>query len=482
MTEEEIFESDQREKQNEQRNRQERKEQQRLEYLMASFSGNMKPYLPPFLNDLVVEFVVEPLTQYVELEHAIWAGMALLVFIYLLLTGSLNAIGGLLPPLLHVYVVLTNQDGRVIPMVMLVYWLVNKCIFVKTSKKEVDTWEHFRSYPEKKSAIGNICESYSAVLVVLLGLALLQFQNQWVGVEGAYIILMVVLLCKVVPGVGGNSSLGLLSFLMAILLAVFTVPGVISQVMRMFESVAAPVVEAPKAPNIMADMLKNANLNGSMVLKLGFAESPLDIIRKCAGMIPILWSVVDDLWGPGIAINTAADSKSKNESKERAGAGIYTSMWTVATVLETILHIYYNDTFYMLSAVLSLFGVVLLWRSKGKCEWIGRGKGVTITDARAGYGMVFGEGPMGLRVFILRASAILVTACLFITHGGNIATTVLLLGFMANSSEKWLAVWLGVTTLNLSLLVYALKNKHPLTSSLRKHTVDAYTPNEMVLT
>lgn len=113
----------------------------------------------------------------------------------------------------------------------------------------------------------------------------------------------------------------------------------------------------------------------------------------------MVWVVIDDLLGPGAAINEAATFHIKNiGTQERGIAAMYNGSWWSIVLLEVFLCYWTNNVYTTTLLIISTAATWFLWNKVGRRKWIGRGKGVNLVNVRSGYAMVFGQGPEGPKI------------------------------------------------------------------------------------
>nr|QTJ63676.1 VP3 [Trichopteran jingmen-related virus] len=362
-----------------------------------------------------------------------------------------------------------------------VYWIVNKTIKIITRPKERTYQDELRYSYDKKSYSLQGYDTYISI-AVLLGVSYLVHYSDYAPVlASTWVPIVIIILAKAVPGVGGNSSLGTAMIVFVALLAYVTVP----DVWRILLKTTKEVLEAPpSSPTIKEPVLQYAETitwNLTTWLSVGYAPDNLwDIIRMIASLTPQLWVAIDDLVGPGVAITKATELKTRNDKATQKGgwAAIYSGTWWMTIAAQLFMAWYAGNMYTLMIIVLSTISTWTIWNLIGRKEWIGRGQGVTMTDVRAGYRMIFGQGPEGLRILILRICTMIAWVCLVIRNR-NSFTAIMCVGLAYTThSEKNTAIMLGIATKDPIWLMIGIWNKKPVTQSLLDNAVDAYTPGE----
>ncbi|ALL52915.1 hypothetical protein [Wuhan flea virus] len=475
MTDEQLDEADRRGEELAKEREQENIRSMRRARDFNRFQALVRPWVPTHLNTVVHQLVYQHLEGS---EHAHLIGATALVIIYITIAHLLHRVCSMLPPIFYVANICYFPESRGLAIALGVIWFVRKVMNVREKPKDTGFWEGFneRHYQPRN---WQWLETYLA-LGILIGMTYL-INNYSYGrsFEGVWILSVVILLARVVPGVGANSVMGVSVVFLFVIIGVMTIPDIMRMsLMALKETLKAEATEYQPVVEPWYEYTGHMDWQLKW-LRLGIGINNIwDLLRKAMGYVPVIWTILDSFLGPGEAISTASATTSRREVKFEGIAAIYSDSWWLILVSEVFLSWWIGSMITLLLITVVVVGVYLLWNCVGRREWIGRGQGVTMTNTRAGYLMVFGQGPVALRQLIVKISACIAWACLLITHTSNIVALASLSLVFCLQSERATSVMLSIAAMNPALFYRAIRQPRPFTESLINVMKDAYTPGK----
>lgn len=427
----------------------------------------------PYLSDL--GYNTRDVTPYMIL-----AGYsALLLFSAYLLAK----IWYMLPMCLYATLILGDTEVGWIPQALFATFLTTKIIrtfFLKTPEERY-MHDQLYKYPFRHdktvpAASLKVSESLFYIDLILL-LALTWASHEYPSLhslKGAQVIFTVIFLARRIPGAGGNSTVGLVTMAMIGILALMVVPEVFDTMLgilvRRLNPPSKPVHMHPCAgPQAV---LQNVRLPWDFYLGIR-DDSFTDLIRVALGYFIMAWMIFDDWKGPGVATAAFVEIRKKGlTSLTQASGGLYTANWWILLTMDVALSIYTASVQRLLTCVIAISLAYVVWSAFGAQIWVGRGQGANVTDGRRGYGMIFGQGPIGYRIFIARIALALSVLCVLFGNRSNLMVTTAILGMIGIMNERYMTVAFSLLTLNWAYLVEAWRSPYPLTQQLRHSNED----------
>lgn len=392
----------------------------------------------------------------------------------------IGRIWGLLVPVFFVSLIYTDDENTCVAKSLFVIWVVTKIVKCMFKKKE-ETYHHamMNTYykPVDWLAVGNGLGFYVEI-GIMIGLTYLVYgEGYGQAFHGVWVITNIMVMSRRIPGVGGNSNLGLITLLCLALMCLALLPEVYAVLLRTTIRTLEPKKMAAEGIGMAAPM---GHLAGSFGWPADYifglsATSFLDVTRASCGNFLTGWVIFDDWFGAGHALATATIIKMKGKEVSVPGtAGLYGGLGAFWVAGDLFLSATSGAVLRVMVTVVSLAMSFWFWNWIGSKVWSGRGQGVMMTEARANFGFVFGNGPIGLRIAVLRCCLFVATLCYALKSSGNIATGLILMMTISMGSERAMTLMLGCVTMHLSLLLQGIGKTKPITESLRESTVDAY--------
>nr|QTJ63650.1 VP3 [Neuropteran jingmen-related virus] len=458
---------------------------------MATLSSIVRPWAPPIIDALIMEFlypVMEPhMLKYgytMELVAAI--DVTIHCVVLALAAAIVNALGGGILVIMFYSSLYYLTDGKYIYIIFSIIWMVNKISRIFSRTREATMYEELaytsrgRTY---NSSLRMIIDGYAPIFIIL-GSGYFLFQTQYgFEMQSLWLVIVIITLTKVLPGAGGNSTTGVITLGFILLVAFLSSPDVFRALGHTFKELMQPPPNAhvEETADPVASYVTSLRFGYPGWLNLGYSRnSILDAIRKTLCYVPMIWTAIDDLMGPGVAVNAASCVNQKNkEFKEAGWAAIYDGTWWIVVSSQLFVCCWMEDVYSVLTLLIAGIVSWYIWNIFGRREWVGRGQGVTLTTVRAGYAMVFGQGPEGQRTFVLRVCNFLGWVCLVIRHRNNFTALGFGLASLSLASERATCMMLGVCTHSPVWLIKAWREDYPVTRSIKKNKTDAYTPDNI---
>lgn len=432
-------------------------------------------------RDIVNPYLVD--LGYDAREITPYMVIALYSALLLLVAYLIAKIWFMLPMILYAALILVDTEVGWIAQALFGLFLTTKMIrkiFLKTpeDKQLHEQLYHypFRNIQQVPAASLKISESLFYIDMILL-IALTWASHEYPSLhslKGAQVIFTVVFLARRIPGAGGNSTVGLMTMAMIGLLALMMIPEVFDTML----SILIRRINPPQRPVHMNPcagpqaVLKDVRLPWDFYLGIR-DDSFTDLIRVALGYFVMAWMIFDDWKGPGVATAAFVEIKKKGMTTlAQASGGLYTANWWILLTMDVALSVYTASVQRLLTCVISIGIAYVMWKTFGAQVWVGRGQGANVTDGRRGYGMIFGQGPIGHRIFVARIALALSVLCVLFGSRSNLMVTTAILGIIGIMNERFMTITFSLLTLNWAYLVEAWRSPYPLTQQLRHSNED----------
>nr|UCR92562.1 MAG: hypothetical protein [Flaviviridae sp.] len=312
--------------------------------------------------------------------------------------------------------------------------------------------------------------------VLLIMVVALIVGNTNASMAGMVAMLIMVVLMRLIPGVGGNSTTGLISIVLIIIVAVAMTPPVFGALLDMLRDKVRETTPGISlgAVHTTSGVLSALATPGSLweIFTLEH-DSFCDALRVIIGNVVIIWSIIDDFRGPGKALDTTTEIRQKKDRRICGGASIDTGVAWIMLGAQVMFEIYNKNIMHLTLRLVSGFVTWALWEKLGSSIWVGRGQGATLTDARSGFGMIFGSGAGGRRLLVMRVGMFLAVALYTANHFNNVGMAMTYIYFICMFTERPGVIALAVLTHNLPLFWMGVFSRLPLTGTLQDSTRDA---------
>jgi hypothetical protein len=480
MTDEEILRADRKEKQLEQEAKENLKKNMEKEKIKKRFHSRVRFWFDEYSYVIYRDMLLIPGEKILgDKVHMSLVGLYL--GMYVGLAFLLGRIWSFLVPMLYLFTFYVDQDESAIAKCLFGIWFVTKiikAIFLKTPKQT--HYEAMMYAPQKATdwySIGRGMGFYVDI-AIMIGLTYLVHGNGYGQMfHGVWVMANILIISRNIPGVGGNSNLGLITLVFIALIALMMLPDIYAKVLRITVRTLEPVKMAEESIGVSAPI---GGLIGGFSNPFepifGLASTSfLDAFRAGCGNFVTGWMICDDWLGAGYALSTATTIRMKTKDEKLSGtAGLYGGL-TVFWVLGDLFLSFRSGA--VLRVIITIISIVLsaiAWFQFGSRVWGGRGQGVMLTEARPNFGFVFGNGPIGMRIAVLRLCTFVATMCFMTKTSGNLALGAFLMMLITSTSERAMTILLGGLTMQLTLVIQGFTRVKPVTESLSNATVDAY--------
>lgn len=268
-----------------------------------------------------------------------------------------------------------------------------------------------------------------------------------------------VLIClQRAPSIGSNSSATTMIILAILLIIMYSPFGtVMLRFLERMTQVVAPSVdpESPPIYRIDPEPITSAQ-NFLQELFHRPHEHPNGISYMLRILLGIFLQVIlclDEILGPGIAVKTASQTNSKTENVNTGIVSNMTSPWVICLFIQLLWAMLNLNPLLIMCHVLALVFAIPIWYMTLRQTWAGRGALVGLTRMNPMIRACVGDGPSGMRKFILTVVAG-ISVLIYAVHVRNadtllrVATLVIGTGFMPVQ-----ILLCGVTTANIGLLI-----------------------------
>lgn len=480
MTDEEVLQSDREEKLFEKQARIDSEKAEKLARLKRVFKSRVRFYYDEYSFMFFRDILLEPCEKILgERVHMSLVGLYL--GMYVGIAFVVGRIWGLFVPLFYLATFYVDQDESMIGKCLFGIWITTKVIKIAFMKTPKETHYQAMMYAPKKAtdwyAIGKGMGFYVDI-GIMIGLTYLVHGNGYGQMfHGVWVMSNILIISRNIPGVGGNSNLGLVTLVFVAAIALMMLPDVYAKLLKITVKTLEPVRMAEQSIGVEAPLgdLFSGLMSAFEPLFGLSSRSFIDAFRSGCGNFVTGWIMFDDWLGAGYALSTATTIRMKAKDEKLTGtAGLYGGI-TVFWLLGDLFLSYRAGA--VLRVFITLISVVfsaVAWIGIGAKVWAGRGQGVMLTEARANFGFVFGNGPIGMRKAVLRLSVFMATMCFMMKADGNIAIGAFLMMLITQTSERAMTMLLGVLTMQVSLLIQGATRAKPITESLSEATMDAY--------
>lgn len=292
-------------------------------------------------------------------------------------------------------------------------------------------------------------------------------------------IIFIIICSTTIPGVGGNSTIGVTYLLIIIIVSYIAAPDSFIMFLKNIRDLLAP--ENPPAYGTDLYTTAKSVLSDDVKAKisLGINYGSLgSITRYFIGRCFSAVLIMDDLLGPAKLISAASNANRKNpHHKEIRGlAPLLQGTWIIPVAIQVITDLYIGD---YISVMLSVLAFLIAYLTHGLFlanVWTARGEWLTLTALRSDTQANPGSGPAESRLFILRIATTVVGALLGLSFGVNYAILLTVVSVITSQSERLTLGLFSIFSWNLVGLWYAARDPSPVTGNVTRTSVAAFTP------
>lgn len=444
------------------------------------FESRVRDYFDEYSFVFIRDILLQP--GYKILGEKIFLSLlGLYMGMYVGIAFVLGNICGFFVPLFYGFTVYLDQDHAMLAKCLGVIWVVTKFIKAFCTKKEKETTYEAMFYKPQKAtdwyAIGRGMGFY-VDLSIIIGLTYLVYGTGYGQMfHGVWVIVNIMIFSRNIPGVGGNSNLGLITLVFISGLVIILLPDIYSKLLKITVKTLEPVRMAEESIGVAAPIggILGDFKNPFEPLFSLSSHSFVDALRSCTGNFISGWLIFDDWLGAGYALSTATTIRMRTGDAKLSGtAGLYSGLTVFWVLGDLFLSVRSGAVLRVILTLISIVSAACAWFTFGVKVWSGRGQGVMLTEARANFGFIFGNGPTGMRIAILRLCCFTGSVCFMCRTNANIAIGIFLMTITSFISERAMTIILGLLSMQPSLIMQGLTRVKPITESLQNATVDAY--------
>lgn len=269
--------------------------------------------------------------------------LGMYIGMYMGVAFLLGRIFGPFVPLFYCATIYVDRDHSMVAKCLVTIWVITKMIkkiFLKTDKET--NYEAMMYRPQKATdwySIGRGMGFY-ADLAIMIGLTYLVHGNGYGQMfHGVWVLINILIISRNIPGVGGNSNLGLITLVFIAVLALMMLPDIYAKVLRITVRTLEPVKMAEESIGVAAPIGGfMGGLRNPFEPLFGLAATSfLDAVRAGCGNFITGWMICDDWLGAGYALSTATTIRMKKEDSKLSGsAGLYgglTVFWVLGDLI-----------------------------------------------------------------------------------------------------------------------------------------------------
>ncbi|KAG7300735.1 hypothetical protein JYU34_015061 [Plutella xylostella] len=205
------------------------------------FERLMAPFMPNGLNLLAYQLAYDHI-QDEDIRNIVVATS--LVLAYVTISWISWLLCSVFPPVLYLVNILVYPENRLLPIILLIYWVVRRVHnFFRPRDPTKEFWTTLNDRQESRSWAW--LETYLSIgLLVGMTYSMNSF-NYGQSFAGVWVLSVVILLAKHIPGVGANSTMGVLMILAFMLFGFLTIPDIMRLLLMAAKETQKSVVPPP---------------------------------------------------------------------------------------------------------------------------------------------------------------------------------------------------------------------------------------------
>lgn len=320
----------------------------------------------------------------------------------------------------------------------------------------------------------------SALLVVLLALGVLLAPPDVSSKLSMVIPLAVVLFgATAIPGVAGNSTMGLLSMVLLFVFGMFLVP----EFSRFVGGLSGYMAE--RSHQLFSDKASGYDPVGDTIGVLrpkagtGWSFHPdssslPNFLRFVFSHSWMYFMLLDDLLGPTHYIKGALATSGRREAEKvlslKLWSGIFSTRYLIMVAWEILLFIFYPCWVRMCVIFFSMnvaYGEYLL----SQRVWRGKGAFCSVSTTNSAVMMDAGEGPMGFRKCLVLLHILASGICLWLEHPVPFVVVCVLVSLTSFVSQRVSIIVLGLYAMSPGMFLSGIFGDRPLTGQVEKAQV-----------
>lgn len=441
---------------------------------LALLKNRMMMYLDKFTGPVLIEYTAD--LEYDDNTSQVGLGVAYVIGLAVF-TMLLNRICPIFGPIANGLIWWYGEG--LLALMLLGFWILSRMWVFAVARPPpvkglVTPWKDIEAEKRGHLVWGWLDPVLLNILLVLvIAFVTTKYDTSLGGITA---IGLLIIMTKAVPGVGGNSTMGMVVFVMLAMITLLVTPPVFAIVVEYMKDKTM----VPPAANIgvlgsTRTVLDGVTTPDTLLNTLQLDPTNyLDVLRSMIGNVVMFWMIIDDWCGPGALLDTVTQIKSRRELNLNTSASIDSGLTWAAVLIQIVLELISRNVLSLALKALSVFIAYFLWERYGRPTWAGRGEAATFIEGRPSCEVVLGEGPRGRRILVIRMALMLGIACFLCTHFTHIGCGVSMLLFMCVGTEKFVGIALGCVTFNLGLLGSSVMNRKPFTGTLDATMREAY--------
>lgn len=368
---------------------------------------------------------------------------------------------------------------------LVVYWLFN---YIRNTNKAIENEKveaisyrspyithAYQGHTEREKIFG-VRGSVLLFVIYILGASLLPPQISQTLFHMLPLV-FILIVSDVIPGVGGNSTTGIISIILMILFSVMLTPTVANLFISNLKLIYAvpPVDQATSEP--VKELYEVVTQYTFKPIGLAININSLtSLIRGTAGYAWLIWIALDDFLGPTYMQQTASALTTKAKEVPPLLAGVFTSPAVYALIFDIAGSLAMGWYLAIILFIMASAITVPAWYVFGTKVWSGRGASATTTNVNPWTSLVPGDGPLGVRKLITFVVLLLSVGLGTLNVIGSWGVVVTILtGIIIHPFEQLTVIVLGIFTSNLNILIYGFKEQIPISVGIMKTSIAAYT-------
>lgn len=434
-------------------------------------------YLDTFTGPLILEIAAESKYDELTLQYMIALGY---VCALVILTWMAGRICRIFPPIMNGLIWWFGNG--ILSGLLLGFWVISRLWIIAATKEAtpkglVTPWKDILA--EKRGHL--VWGWLDPVLLNILFVLAMSYFTQLYAVSQAGIVSVatLILLAKTVPGVGGNSTMGIIALGIALIIAVIVSPPVFAILLEFLKDKAktSPVTHTIGVLGSTRTILDGATTSDTVMNAIQLDPyNYLDVIRVMIGSIVLFWMIMDDWRGPGELLKMFTQMHSKKDMILNSAASIDTGILWVVALSQIVWDIISHNTLGLALRIISFVIAYVLWNRYGGPIWAGRAQAAGVINGRPGCEISVGDGPRGRRRLVVGVALAVGIVCFMWSHFTNVGLGISMLLMMCLGTEKFTGIALGIVTFNAGILGVSLMSKRPFSGSLDSSMRDAYVP------
>lgn len=400
-----------------------------------------------------------------------------------------------LPLALYVGLFLTSHTQCTVYLILIGYWIFSKFWFRQVTNSEpvkqgsgvpdiyYRPYDMVKPMEKKEREVFTKClPLVEMVILFAVGAAILAYGDK--SIFPFLSVLIVIIIARCIPSVGGNSTAGVITILMVLCFSIMMVgPHMYAQWSEVLgwdepPSERGPIIREDLTAQgwMMWETVTNSLFN-TIGLALNYAKLG-DVMRCFLGIFCLAFLMIDEWFGPGAGLMAMIRVRVRNAENHQFGiAGIFKSLNWLGLLVELGFCFVSSNYTKLAVGIIAIIAAGFMWYLIGAWIWKGRGMAATQVEARTDTMIILGDGPTGFRRMFCIAIAVANLSAYFMVNGAaNGFGLLVLLMIPACNSERALALYIGFVTANMTLITMGATSRKPINERLTEAAQPAADP------